>query len=401
MARLRSNFQRGSLTGSITSGATSISSGEFSALPVVASPDFLIIVLDPDAVHGNPELIKVTAHSSSATSITATRGVGGTTARSHNPSVEWRHVSTAAGDFGPDLLASDYLVSTSASAATNNAGLTSAIADAGSAARRRIALDTGVFNITGLSGSDKTFAVKGQGHRTSTLRADGTTHAFSAVHATELTGYVFEDFAVSFSPAQTTYDCINFGNNVTMFSLSRVATASGRHGLHTAGTCDVATVHDCVFGSTNVAGWYGDTGTANVSVSDCWFNENTTFGIYLNGVDCTICGCRFSDTGTGIRLDASAARNTISGCTFGLTASGSGGIEVYGDDNVIVGNFAGNHAFIDIVVKSGASRNVIVGNSCGASGDIVLDSGSSNNIVVGNRATVTDNGTSNTVANNA
>lgn len=101
MARLRSNWQRGSLTGAITSGATSITSGEFSALPVVASPDYLVIVLDPEAQHGNPEFIKVTAHSSSSTTVTATRGHESSTARSHQNNVEWRHVPTAGGDYYP------------------------------------------------------------------------------------------------------------------------------------------------------------------------------------------------------------------------------------------------------------------------------------------------------------
>ncbi len=100
MARLRSNFQRGSLSSNVTNVATSLPSTEFSALPVVASPDYLEIVLDPDAVHGNPEIVKVTAHTSSATSVTAVRGQEGTSARSHNSSTTWRHVPTVV-DWAP------------------------------------------------------------------------------------------------------------------------------------------------------------------------------------------------------------------------------------------------------------------------------------------------------------
>lgn len=125
MARLRSNFQRGSLSANISNSATTISSGQFNTLPVVAAPDYLMIVLDPDAQHGNPEIVKVTAHTSSATSVTATRAQEGTSARSHNSSTVWRHVPSAADWAAVRTTATDAVlyVSADSSASDNNDGL--------------------------------------------------------------------------------------------------------------------------------------------------------------------------------------------------------------------------------------------------------------------------------------
>lgn len=96
MAVLYSNFLQGTLSSGITNSATSISSTAFANLPVVASPDILYLVLDPGQSAGVPEVVTVTAHTASATSVTVTRGSQGSTARSHLSGVTWTHSWTKA-----------------------------------------------------------------------------------------------------------------------------------------------------------------------------------------------------------------------------------------------------------------------------------------------------------------
>lgn len=96
MAAIYSNFQQGTLTSTITNSATSISSAAFANLPVVASPDVIYLVLDPGQTAGTAEIVTVTAHTASATSVTVTRGSQSTTARSHNGGTTWSHAWTKA-----------------------------------------------------------------------------------------------------------------------------------------------------------------------------------------------------------------------------------------------------------------------------------------------------------------
>lgn len=95
MTTLFSNFLAGTTTDSpLSAGATTINSSAFANLPVVADVDTMWLVLDPDASAGAPEIVKVTAHTSSATSITVTRGQQSTTAREHASGTVWRAVVT-------------------------------------------------------------------------------------------------------------------------------------------------------------------------------------------------------------------------------------------------------------------------------------------------------------------
>ncbi|RMF59091.1 MAG: hypothetical protein D6746_08795 [Bacteroidetes bacterium] len=54
------------------------------------------LVLDPDGVNGDPEIVTVTAHSASGTTVTVTRGAEGTTARQHGSGTKWVLAATAA-----------------------------------------------------------------------------------------------------------------------------------------------------------------------------------------------------------------------------------------------------------------------------------------------------------------
>jgi hypothetical protein len=91
--RLRGNFLSGTLLAGISNVATTITSTQFAALPAVAAPDYLPLVLDPLGAAGNPEIVKVTAHTASSTTVTVERGQEGTVARSHLLTT-WRHGPT-------------------------------------------------------------------------------------------------------------------------------------------------------------------------------------------------------------------------------------------------------------------------------------------------------------------
>lgn len=91
--RLRSDGQSGTITDSpLGSGATTINSAGFANLPVVTpGTDHLVIVLDPAELAGELEIVHVTTHTASATSVTVSRGQEGSSARSHNSGTIWRH----------------------------------------------------------------------------------------------------------------------------------------------------------------------------------------------------------------------------------------------------------------------------------------------------------------------
>lgn len=92
MSSLVEDFKSGFLSAGINSVDTSLSSSEFSVLQVVASPDTMKIVLDPQGIAGDPEIVTVTTHTASATTVTVTRGGN---ARSHSSSTRWVHAATA------------------------------------------------------------------------------------------------------------------------------------------------------------------------------------------------------------------------------------------------------------------------------------------------------------------
>jgi hypothetical protein len=100
MGAIFTNFAAGTITDSpLTNAAGTINSANFASLPVVATPDFLFLVLDPAATAGVPEVVKVTAHTIGATTVTVTRGQqttqGGSVARQHNGGTTWVHALTA------------------------------------------------------------------------------------------------------------------------------------------------------------------------------------------------------------------------------------------------------------------------------------------------------------------
>jgi len=94
---LYENFLAGTITDNpLLVGGTTINSANFANLPVVANPDIMYLVLDPDASDGAPEIVTITAHTSLATSVTVTRASQSTTARQHATATVWRAAFTKA-----------------------------------------------------------------------------------------------------------------------------------------------------------------------------------------------------------------------------------------------------------------------------------------------------------------
>lgn len=100
MTRLKSNFKWGTITVDLSASGSSstMTSPGLSTLPTVTAPDIAVLVLDPNGVHGAPEVVHITAHTVTTTTATILRAQEGTTQRAHLAvdAEEWRHVATAA-----------------------------------------------------------------------------------------------------------------------------------------------------------------------------------------------------------------------------------------------------------------------------------------------------------------
>jgi hypothetical protein len=99
VARIRSNNVFGSTTDDpLTNVATTLNSAGLANLAAVTGADHALITLDPGRVAGAPEIVRVTAHTASATSATITRGQFGTAAREHLVGTAWEHAPVAHTD---------------------------------------------------------------------------------------------------------------------------------------------------------------------------------------------------------------------------------------------------------------------------------------------------------------
>lgn len=137
MTRVRTDNVFGTITDNpLTSGATTVNSAGLANLAAVASPDYAVITLDPNGVDGAPEIIYVTAHTGSATSVTVLRAQEGTAAREHDAGTFWVHAATAR-DFALGELGYAQ-VTTSQTGISTETDLTSLAATVTVAALRRI-----------------------------------------------------------------------------------------------------------------------------------------------------------------------------------------------------------------------------------------------------------------------
>lgn len=103
--RVRYNFQSGTITDNpLTNSATTMNSAELANLAVVTSgTDYIVVVLDPEGTGNGPEVVYLTAHSSSATSATIDRAEEGTTGVEHAAGTTWIHAPVAS-DFTPSMI---------------------------------------------------------------------------------------------------------------------------------------------------------------------------------------------------------------------------------------------------------------------------------------------------------
>lgn len=94
MARIRTDFVRGTITNDpLAIDGTTLNSAALASLPAISSPDIAVLILDPTA--SAPEVVHVTAHTSSATTATILRGRESSVARSHIQGTAFVHGATS------------------------------------------------------------------------------------------------------------------------------------------------------------------------------------------------------------------------------------------------------------------------------------------------------------------
>ena len=95
--RTRTNFVGGLVEDNpLTNVATTLTSAGLAALPVIDTTNHAALILDPDGIHGAPEIVWVTAHSASSTTATILRAQESTSARQHLRDTYWVHTATVA-----------------------------------------------------------------------------------------------------------------------------------------------------------------------------------------------------------------------------------------------------------------------------------------------------------------
>ena len=105
--RTRTNFVGGLVEDNpLTNVATTLTSAGLAALPVIDTTNHAALILDPDGIHGAPEIVWVTAHSASSTTATIARAQESTSAREHLRDTYWVHTATIY-DFEQDLVAGE------------------------------------------------------------------------------------------------------------------------------------------------------------------------------------------------------------------------------------------------------------------------------------------------------
>lgn len=85
MAQLWVNAIEGALDAQLNNGSTTISGLFLADLPAVSGSDYVVLTIDPDSAHDDPEIVHVTAHTASATTATILRAQESTT----EPATPW------------------------------------------------------------------------------------------------------------------------------------------------------------------------------------------------------------------------------------------------------------------------------------------------------------------------
>lgn len=123
--RSRTNFVKGTLDASLAnSGSDAImSSPGLADLPAIVAPAIAVVVLDPDAVNGAPEIVYVSAHTAAATTATIQRAKEGSTFRAHGTITRWIHGPTKDDFSGYRLRSFTVITTTGVSTYTVPAGI--------------------------------------------------------------------------------------------------------------------------------------------------------------------------------------------------------------------------------------------------------------------------------------
>jgi len=103
------NFIDGSLSAGISPADGTATAAVFATLPAITGTDYAWLVIDPDAGAGAPEVVKVTAHTASSTTVTISRGQQGSSARAHLTAVRVTNPVTKA-DLDSFVTGAEYLV---------------------------------------------------------------------------------------------------------------------------------------------------------------------------------------------------------------------------------------------------------------------------------------------------
>ena len=95
MTAVIENFKSGVLSSTISDTDTSLSSVGYADIQPISGNQTMTIVLDPEGISGDPEIVTITAHVASSNTVTVTRALNN---RAHNAGTKWVH-SVVAQDY--------------------------------------------------------------------------------------------------------------------------------------------------------------------------------------------------------------------------------------------------------------------------------------------------------------
>lgn len=134
-------------------GATTLTSGGLANLQTIGTTNHASITIDPDGIHGDPEIVIVTAHSFPDGTATIARGQEGTIAREHKRDTPWVHTATARDYSEPWIAYSpSWTSSGSPDPAIGNGSISAAYLQRGTSLSIRVNLTIGTTTTLG-SGS--------------------------------------------------------------------------------------------------------------------------------------------------------------------------------------------------------------------------------------------------------
>jgi hypothetical protein len=274
-------------------------------------------------------------------------------------------------------------------------------------AHGRVMLASKRYLARGLDFSNKPFSLIGNGKYNTLLQLySNTDHLIEIANTVEMIGWTIRDLSIYYPYASgaASYDGLRL-TRVALSQFINVGFAGFDNGINIVLNCSSSDIIGCTFGTGNNTGLkFSSSGTElQISVTDCWFDENYVRGVYCNSSEVLFNGCRFQDnTYYHMFFDVSASKNKIVGCKFVKGSSPwstVNAIRVYGDNNEFDACTFNQHDSSIIIVDSGADNNKFKITLNGTITNFKADSGTgtlfetvfpSGNVVVGGSS---DNGT--------